>query len=484
MAEAGGQGFAYDEVAYPTPIVPEMNPARIRAACAFYGYAPPAIEGAAVLEVGCGDGYNLLGIAAASPAAPHVGFDLSAAAIARGQKVLDASGLANVELAEGDITDWRAGRTFDYILCHGVHSWVPPHVQDALLTLIAAHLSPGGVAYLSHDVLPAAAPKQAIKSFLRHVIPRQTAPHDAIAAARAVLSDLGAHQLPHSRLKPQFDVLLRELPSFEDGYFFHDWLSEAYHPISMLDLAASAGRAGLVPIADAGLADLFDDGNGAAADGVAQKLGGSHAARAYARDMMAGTRMFRRTILARADAPPPDAPGLGELRFALAAAQASQAGGAIYRGADNAFYRPASAIERQVMGRLASVAPREVTYAELLAEAGDPSALAKILTQICAVPVANAYAAPAPFIERPGDRPRASQLVRAMLDAAEFAPTLRLNRLVSKQGATRIFLSLCDGTRTREDLQRDMSASLGRDVPPAQIEAVLADLAARQVFLA
>lgn len=482
MTEPGLE-FAYDAVAYPTPIVPELNPARIRAACALQGFAAPAAAGASVLEIGCGDGYNLLGIAAASPGAPHVGFDLSAAAIARGRAVLRTSGLSNVELAQGDITVWRGGRTFDYILCHGVHSWVPPVVQEALLGLIAAHLAPGGVAYVSHDVLPAAAPKQAIKAFLRRAIPAGAEPHDAIAAARALLADLGARQLPHSRLRPQFDVLLRELPAFEDGYFFHDWLSDAYHPVSMTDLGEAAARHGLVAIADAGLADLFDDGNGAAADALAARLGGGHAARAYAADMLAGTRMFRRTVLARVDAPPPPAADLGELSFVLAAAPEAQAGGTAYRGADNAFFRPATAMARQVMARLAGLAPREVAYADLLAETGDASALNKVLAQICSVPVANAYASPAPYAGQPGERPRASPLVNAMLDAVEFAPTLRLNRLVSKQGATRMFLALCDGTRTRADLRRDMSAGLGRDVPASQIEAVLADLAGRQVFL-
>ena len=70
MTEPGLE-FAYDAVAYPTPIVPELNPARIRAACALQGFAAPAAAGASVLEIGCGDGYNLLGIAAASPGAPQ-----------------------------------------------------------------------------------------------------------------------------------------------------------------------------------------------------------------------------------------------------------------------------------------------------------------------------------------------------------------------------------------------------------------------------
>lgn len=482
MTEPRDQLFAYDAVAYPTPIVPEMSPSRIRAAGAFYGYRLPPVDSGAVLEIGCGDGFNLLAIAAASPSVRHIGFDLSAAAIERGRKILNASGLENADLEVGDIATWRHPELkFDYILCHGVHSWVPFPVQQKLLELIADQLAPGGVAYLSHDVLPAAAPKQAIKAFLKQAISPERPPAEAIVLARELLTELAANQLPQSRLKPQLDILGREMPSFDDGYFFHDWLSEAYAPVAMVDLAESAARFGLMPIADAALVDLFDSGSSNATGRVAEMLGGDYSARAQANDMLSGTRMFRRTILALASSPPPLEPAWHEMSFSLAASP--EAGGAAYRGPDNALFRPASAVQIKVMSLLERRAPREVSFLELLKETGDELALKSALTQICSVPAANAYASPPPYVENPGERPLASPLARVMLSGSDIAPTLRLNRLVSRQGTTRSFLGLCDGTRTRADLRREMSIQLGRDVPAHQIDAVLDDLAARQVFI-
>lgn len=481
--------FVYDDVAYPTPIVPEMNPSRIRAACLLSDFGAPDIAGAAVLEVGCGDGYNLLAMAAATPAALHVGFDLSASAIARGQRVLDRSGLKNAELAQGDITTWsRPAQKFDYILCHGVHSWVPEGVQEALLGLISAHLAPGGVAYISHDVLPAAAPKWEIKRFLHRATAALGAPDSRLAAAREILADLGRGQRLQSRLKPQLDAVLGELPSYDDGYFFHDWLAESYRPVSMLEMADQSARHGLTPIGEAGLVDLYDHGRRADVNRLAARIGDTYADRAYTRDIMGGLRMFRRTLLVREDASPGRPAGLGDLRIALAStpepAPAVTAGATVYKGLDGAYFTPADASEARVMALLQRAAPGEVSYSDLLPAVGDADILRRIVTQICAVPVAVAYASEAPYVRSPGDRPLASPLVRVMLDAVEFGPTLRLNRLVSKQGATRTFLSLCDGARTRDDLRREMSASLGRDITQDQIEAVLADLAARQVFIA
>ncbi len=459
-------GFAYDEVAYPTPIVPEMYPGRIRAAGLLTGMAFPLVPDADVLEIGCGDGFNLLGIAAASSGGQHVGFDLAAAAIARGQAVLQASALPNAELSQGDITSWRRpGQAFDYILCHGVHTWVPEPVQDALLALIAAQLKPGGVAYLSHDVLPAASAKQQIKSFLGRALPPGLPPADAIAAAKILLRDVASAQLPQSRLKPQFDILLRELAGFEDGYFFHDWLSAAYHPVSMLDLAASAAAHGLAVIGDAGLIDgLAGDGDPLLSRLSAQ-IGGGAAARAYALDMLSGARMFRRTLLTLAASPPASTTSLDGLSLALSATpETHPSGGEVYKGEDGAFLRPADAAEAQVMALLARAAPGEVACAALSEVVGDPVRLRQILLKICSVPVAHAFAAPPVFVTQPGERPVASALARVMLAKAAFAPTLRLNRLATRQGATSTFLGLCDGTRTRADLQRDMSARLGRAV--------------------
>lgn len=51
-----------------------------------------------------------------------------------------------------DIDD-SLGR-FDYILTHGVYSWVPPAVQEKILRLCASNLTEHGVAYVSYNVNP------------------------------------------------------------------------------------------------------------------------------------------------------------------------------------------------------------------------------------------------------------------------------------------------------------------------------------------
>src|SRR3954468_1608129 len=118
--------FAYDQVAYPSPILEDLTPERLRASAMLHGFDAPDPKTASLLEIGCGDGINVLAFAAVAPHAKAVGFDLSFDAIERGRALLARTGLDNADLHVGDILSYpRAGEQFDYITCHGVFSWVP-----------------------------------------------------------------------------------------------------------------------------------------------------------------------------------------------------------------------------------------------------------------------------------------------------------------------------------------------------------------------
>ena len=78
-------------------------------------------------------------------------------------------GLRNVELRAADLrTIGEADGKFDYIVAHGVYSWVPVEVRDALLAVCRARLSPQGVAYISYNVFPGRYPRHALRQMLLH----------------------------------------------------------------------------------------------------------------------------------------------------------------------------------------------------------------------------------------------------------------------------------------------------------------------------
>jgi SAM-dependent methyltransferase len=150
-----GQGTpptTYDDVPYTSYPYVRTSPDRLCTLARFFGVPAPAPSRARVLELGCASGGNLLPMADALPEAQFVGIDLSARQIEDGRALAQEAGLENIELRHASILDVDASwGSFDYVICHGVYSWVPPDVQRHILAIGRDCLSEGGVAYISYN---------------------------------------------------------------------------------------------------------------------------------------------------------------------------------------------------------------------------------------------------------------------------------------------------------------------------------------------
>src|SRR5262245_21338275 len=146
---------SYDVLPYGDRTHPRTHPDLLATVAMLFGMAPAPPERCRVLELGCAGGANLIAMAAALPGSDFLGIDLSARQVASGRERVRAKGLANVELRPMSILDLGEGfGRFDYILCHGVYSWVPADVRDKILAVCGANLAPQGVAYVSHNCYP------------------------------------------------------------------------------------------------------------------------------------------------------------------------------------------------------------------------------------------------------------------------------------------------------------------------------------------
>jgi SAM-dependent methyltransferase len=84
-----------------------------------------------------------------------VGVDLSGRSLAEARAAVGELGVANVELFEADVVQWEyAGPPFDYVIAHGLFSWIPAAAQQRLFAICQRHLSPHGIAYISFNTLP------------------------------------------------------------------------------------------------------------------------------------------------------------------------------------------------------------------------------------------------------------------------------------------------------------------------------------------
>lgn len=152
----------YSEHRYPALSHAEAHPAVLCASARCAGVISPALpENCRLLEVGCASGHHLLPLAAAYPDSQFVGIDFSDTAIRTATRIAKETGLKNITFEHADLREWKPGdEKFDYVIAHGMLSWVPDPAKEALLDLVSRSLAPDGIACLSYNILPGWALRQ------------------------------------------------------------------------------------------------------------------------------------------------------------------------------------------------------------------------------------------------------------------------------------------------------------------------------------
>ena len=250
----------YDEVSYPGLPFIQTHPDRLCTLARLFGLAAPEPATSRVLEIGCGDGGNLIPMAYGLPAATFTGIDTSAPAIAAAQARTEELGLANVGFEQISLTDFEPPRGgVDYVLAHGVYSWVPEPVRAALLALCARALSVDGVAYVSYNALPGGRLRQALREILAAELEGIEEPAAKLAAARELLATLRSAWTYDDGLAT-LGGLASSMLEAGDALLYHDTLAPQNTPLYFRDFASAARRAGLQFLAEANFWEMQEIG--------------------------------------------------------------------------------------------------------------------------------------------------------------------------------------------------------------------------------
>lgn len=297
----------YDQQPYVSLPITYTQPARLAAMAQVFGVAAPPAERACVLELGCASGGNLIPLAARHPQARFVGIDLAQRHVADARRRIAALGLRNIEIRQADLAtaDLEDGR-FDYIIGHGVFSWTPPAVRDAILRICGERLSDRGVAAISYNVLPGFHLRRVVRDLcLQHA--GDGSPAERVRRIRTLLDQMAAVSDsgdPYGLvLKTEAARLARKPAAYVAGEF----LAEHNEPYHFRDFVAQAARHGLRYLCEGDVPASCVERVAPAAVRQIRAHAGKDALMAQALADAFSGRTFRRSILVRATAGKPSA---------------------------------------------------------------------------------------------------------------------------------------------------------------------------------
>lgn len=487
---------SYDEVPYDSTARYPTHPDCLAILATLTGVGPAPPDRCRYLEIGCSTGGNLLPMAEALPDSNFVGIDLSARQIDFAQRASSHLGLKNLRFEACSLGDFNAPPgSFDYVVAHGVYSWVTADVRDALLAQCKRLLAPNGVAYVSYNTYPGwhlRAPVRDLLNFNARGVKDLPA---RIVQGRAFLDFVRQHApAPNSAWGKVLDEEAELIRKSPDYYIAHEHFEGENTAFYFLDFMAHARRHGLQYLGEAGkhysAETLAPDVRRAL-----EQASGDLLELEQALDFMKGAA-FRRTLLVHADRPlTRSAPFevLRSLRMAGLARPTAErpdvASRAVeeFRNEDGLSIETSNPVVKAALMVLFHQWPRDLAYDEVVQQANDLLGTTAPPPAEAAVQLAQAVAplylagllglhvhVPA-FMTAVSDRPTATPLARLQANSGA-AVINRRHREVPLSGLERMLLAQLDGRRDRSAILEAATArTLAGDIEMRTGEKVITD---------
>ena len=300
------QQTIYSELGYKSMPFPYTTPATLEAYAALVGVSAPNPKTARVLELGATYGGNIISQALFNPDATFVGIELSQEQVEKGNEVIANAGLTNVSLIQSDIASIGSEiGTFDYIIAHGVYSWVDDGVKEALLRLINEHLAEDGIAYISYNTYPGWHTMDEVRQLMMFSNRDKTQFNhkEKVLHGKTIGSIVGSQILKYDNLKERnskFLGALRSVMQKDEYYVGHDHLEPNNDPVYFYQFNDHLGAHNLAYLCDADLTlSMVRSFDADIADTLDKLALNDHVAQEQYLDFMLDTT-FRKSIICKA----------------------------------------------------------------------------------------------------------------------------------------------------------------------------------------
>lgn len=473
---------AYDDILYEGFPFPQSHPDRLATIATLLGMKPAALNDCRVLEIGCGEGENLAPVAYTLPSSSFVGIDMSEVALSRGREAIAALGLKNLRLQTLDVREVTpAFGTFDYIIAHGVYTWVPTDVQERILSICKENLAPDGVAYISYCCYPGGRIREMERDILLFHTrdfedPRQKI-EQAVALGAMIAKAGGRDDSYRQVLKEDLDCAT----AMEGAVLFHDELSPHLSHLYFQEFARRAAEHGLQFLAEADYHEMQYRSWPAEVVPLLEELAQRDPILKEQYLDFFKCRRFRQTLLCHAgvplqrDPPPERVVDLYVASVANASTPRPDLTPGIvveFRGRKGASLATDHQLSKAALIALRAAWPQGVSFRELLAEVRtrscggatpdsgldeDAIVMAEILLRGYEFGLVELHVGRLPLVTAVSEKPRVSAFARWQLETRTSVTTLRHSTLQVGDALGRHLIQLLDGTRDRKAMVAELT---------------------------
>src|SRR5262249_22343704 len=302
------RGYVTD-TSYTDQFFRELAPAWLNYVAALNGTRPrPLDDGFVYLELGCGFGTSTVVNAGAYPQGEFHACDIIPAHVDGGRRHAAELGVTNATFHEADF-EQLVGRRLplcDFIVLHGVYSWVDGAARAAVRRVIRALLKPGGLVYVSYNCVPGWASEVPLRKLLvEFAAAAAGSTAQRTEAALASLTAFSRAMPRYFKANPPAVAAIEAYNRRDTEYVVHEFMNEEWQPFYSVDVADEMETIGLRYVGSATLAEnhpaLLLDAESAKAIAALS----TERQRQLATDFAVNQR-FRRDVFVRGDGRRPD----------------------------------------------------------------------------------------------------------------------------------------------------------------------------------
>ena len=470
MKNRTDRATAYDDLPYPSFTFPQTNPDRLSTLAILHGLTPVPPSKCRYLELGCGDGTNIAYSASIFRDSEFFGIDLSTRHIDRARETSSVLELNNTQFEAVDILDLNANELgeFDYVVAHGLFSWVPDSVRDRILELMRDCLTDNGIGYISYNTYPGCYVRKIGWDLFGQMPKDVDDPMKDVASAKSVLSIIGSAAAEGSFQRSLYDEIESDLTGKNISNIFHDDLADLNHPYYFLEFARLIDNHGLRYVCEADPASVEEISDPELAKELAS-LTDDPLQREQYRDFIDLTK-FRMSVFCKNTNPPTNAVlpeairrtyAITPLRSVSDTSTLVDTQSARFASTDGRSIKVNHPLTKSVLASLEQVVP--TCLSELVPDSGTEAATTlEFLLKLYKARLLSLFTVPLSTHWIVEERPRVHKFARwQAANGCDCMTSLLGVNIGFSSELVRAMVSLLDGTRDSRSVVNDLVERLG-----------------------